>query len=176
MKHSHRLSQDSLRGPSSLQTENNRKAAGRHGPPHPELSKPDPNERGKMNVDTCDKERNTGWPCAPSISGLLPVTACDLESLFVKSYTGSAWPILKGKKSAQNSSSFLPKWNCSALAAEGTGATGTIQVEKGKQTIPLKIGQGKWKDFFPKKTFKWPMDTEKDTQETNQKETKTPSL
>lgn len=80
--------QNSLGSPSNLQMENRKEVL----PPHPGPSKPGPDERknGKMNADTSDKERSTGWPRVPFILGFLQATACHFEGLLVKANTGSA--------------------------------------------------------------------------------------
>lgn len=81
-------SQNSLGCPSNLQMENRKEVL----PPHPGLSESAPDERknGKMNADTSDEERSTGWPQVPFILGFLQATACHFEGLLVKPNTGSA--------------------------------------------------------------------------------------
>lgn len=52
----------------------------------------------------------------------------------------------------------MPKGVALSFVAKGTSAAGVIQVEKRKQTIPLKNRQKNAIDVSLKKTYRWPTD------------------
>lgn len=92
-------------------------------PPHPGFTKPVPDEtktKGKMNSDTCGKEKGTGWPHIPFISGFLQATACHFEGLLVKLHIVhfSAIPKReKKKKQDPKMKSIFAKGSCTVLCS-----------------------------------------------------------